>query len=240
MLSVAEVELPVSLQKKLREDAAFAESFNEFTKENLVGFKQPAAVAISVIAPVLLAFVFYVSDFITFVDIATSFGITSLMFLLGAWYVNRGKIRDAYQRQTRVRKEAKADLRAGLGQAVQLSMKVEPVFYEHEHGVICLADSGDGQTIYFDVDSAENDPRWFLYINGDMHRSEWNWIKLLGSGTVCEFQVSGSRLAKIGDTPYVEAPDAWEAISIALGEPQDGDIIPMDLQDVKAEISRLL
>ena len=145
-----------------------------------------------------------------------------------------------YVRQTRARKEAKADLRAGFGQSVSLTMKSQPVFYEHEHGVICLADSGDGRTVYFDVDSFENDPRWFLYINGDMHRVQWSWIKLMGSGAVADFKATGQRLAKIGDTPYVEAPDAWEAISIALGEPQDGDIIDKQLVEVVNTISRLL
>lgn len=240
MLTVAKVDLPLSLQKKLREEAAFAESFGEFTKEHLVGFRQPAAVAISIIAPVLFAFVYYVTDFVNLLEVALSFSVAAAMFLLGGWYVNRGKIRAAYTRQTRARREARADLRAGQGESVSLSQKVAPVFYEHEHGVICLADSGDGKTVYFDVDSADNDPRWFLYINGDMHRSDWSWIRLMGSGSVCEFEVSGSRLAKIGDTPYVEAPDAWEAISIALEEPQDGDIIERPLDEVKETVARLL
>ncbi len=240
MLTVAEIDLPQSIQKRLREEAAFAESFAAFTREHLIGFRQPAAVAAAIIGPVLLAFVYYSSDFVNTLNVAMTFGITTLLFLLGAWYVNRRAIRDAYVRQTRARREARADLQAGVGEAVYLKMVQQPLFYEHEHGVICLADTGDNRTVYFDVDSFENDSRWFLYINGDMHRDTWRWMRLMGSGAVAEFSASGQRMSKIGDTPYVEAPDAWEAISIALGEPQDGDIIDMPLEKVLTTISRLL
>jgi hypothetical protein len=240
MLTVAEVDLPVSLQKRLKQEAAFSESFNQYTRENLMGFRQPVAVAVALVGPILIAITYHATDFLTMIEVAWSFGITAASFLLGGWYVNRRRIRAAYARHTQARKEAKADLKAGCGQSVNLTLTQQPVFYEHEHGVICLADTGEGSTVYFDVDSMTNDPRWFLYINGDMHRASWSWIKLMGSGAVAEFEATGNRLAKIGDTPYVEAPDAWEAISLALGEPQDGDVIDVPMEEVINTISRLL
>ena len=240
MLTVAEVDLPVSLQKRLREEANFAETFAQYTRENLIGFRRPLALAAAIIGPVLFAFVYHVAGFLTLLEVAVSFSVSATMFVLGGWYVNRRRIRDMYVRQTRARKDAKVDLKAGTGEAVNLSMKNQPVFYEHEHGVICLADAGEGKTVYFDVDSLEEDPRWYLYINGDMHRVNWSWMRLKGSGAVAEFAASGQRLARIGDTPYVEAPDAWEAISVAMSEPQDGDIVDRPLEGVKETISRLL
>ncbi|MCI5046822.1 MAG: hypothetical protein MRY59_04915 [Aquisalinus sp.] len=240
MLTVAEVELPVSLQKRLREEANFAETFTQFTREHLIGFRQPMAIAAAIVGPVLFAFVYQVAGFLTLMEVAVSFSLTAVMFLLGGWYVNRRRIREMYVRQTRARKDAQVDLKTGKGEAITLTMKNQPLFYEHEHGVICLADAGEGKTVYFDVDSLEEDPRWFLYINGDMHRVNWSWIRLKGSGAVADFSASGQRLARIGDTPYVEAPDAWEAICVALNEPQDGDIVDRPLDEVKETISRLL
>ena len=63
---------------------------------------------------------------------------------------------------------------------------------------------------------------------------------MLGSGDVAEFKATGERLAKIGDAPFVSAPDASEAISLALGEPNDGDILDKALPEASATISRLL
>ena len=240
MLTVAQIDLPMNTKKRLQEEAAFADSFSSFTRENIIGFRQPVAMAVSLILPVMGAFVYSVGGLASISQIAVPFGLSTTCFLLGGWYVNRRAIRDAYIRRTRARRDAKANLRAGVGEHTKLDLKHTPIFYEHEHGVICLADSGDGRTIYFDVDSLEQDPRWFLYINGDMHRSLWTWIRLMGSGTVSNFEARGQRLAKIGDTPYVEAPDAWEAISIALNEPQDGDVIDQPLSDVQDTISRLI
>ena len=240
MLTIAKVDLPISLRKRLQEEAAFSDSFNHYTTENLIGFRQPVATAVAVVGPILFAFIYYVTDFLTLVEVAGSFALSAAAFLLGGWYVNRHGIRDSYQRHTKARKNAKANLRSGVGESVALTMKTAPVFYEHEHGVICLAAAGEGKTLYFNIDSFENDPRWFIYINGDMHRPNWRWIKLMGSGAVAEFEASGQRMAKIGDTPYVEAPDAWEAISIALGEPEDGAIVEKPLEDVTAIISRLI
>ncbi|MBB4658787.1 hypothetical protein [Parvularcula dongshanensis] len=240
MLRVATVDLPESVTRRLAERAAFSESWGEFLKEHLAGFRQPVAAAAALIGPILVAFVYAVSDFTTMVEVAGTFGLTAIAFLLGAWYVNRHDIREAYARHMTAQRQAKADLKAGRGVAADLLLKTRPSFYEHEHGVIVLADSGDGRTLYFDVDGTGDDPRWFLYVNGDMHRGNWRWLKLLGSGNVTEFEAKGQRLAGIGDTPYVDAPDAWEAISLALGEPQDGDVVDMPFEEVKQTVSRLL
>jgi len=240
MLTVARVDLPDQVTQRLRERAALSASWGEFLKERLIGFKQPVARATAFVGPLLVAFVYAVSDFFTMVEVASVFAATSALFIFVAWYMNRHDIRSAYSRQMVARRAAKADLKAGQGEAVDLTLRVRPVFYEHEHGVIVLADSGNGQALYFDVDSAGEDSRWFLYVNGDMHRDSWRWLKLLGSGAVMEFEARGRRLAGIGDTPYVEAPDAWEAISLALGEPQDGDVIDMPFEEVVQTISRLL
>ena len=240
MLTIAQVDIPQGVEARLRERAAFSESWAAFTREHLAGFRQPVASAVALIGPVLVASVYAATDFMTMVEVASVFGLSSAMFVLGAWYVNRRDIRAAFERSTRERRQAVADLRAGTAQDSQLVHKERPVFYEHEHGVIALADGGQGRTLYFDVDGDGTDPRWFLYLNGDMHRQDWRWLRLAGTGGVTEFEATGKRLAGLGDTPYVEAPDAWEAISLALGEPRDGDVIDMPYAEVKQTVARLI
>ena len=240
MLTIAQIAIPEPVEARLRARAAFSESWASFTKDHLAGFRQPVAAAVAVIGPVLVAFVYAASDFFTMIEVAGVFSLSSAMFVLGAWYVNRRDIRAAFERSTRERRQALTDLKTGKAQEVRLSHKERPVFYEHEHGVICLADGGEGRTLYFDVDGDGTDPRWFLYLNGDMHRQDWQWLRLLGTGGVTEFSAAGRRLAGLGDTPYVEAPDAWEAISLALGEPRDGDAIDMPFCEVKQTVARLI
>ena len=75
MLTVAEVDLPQSLQKRLREEAAFAESFAQYTREYLIGFRQPAAMAVAIIGPILFAFVYYTAGFLTLVEVGASFAL---------------------------------------------------------------------------------------------------------------------------------------------------------------------
>ena len=240
MLTIAQVDIPQTVRDRLRERAAFSESWGAFTREHLAGFRQPVAAAVAVIGPVLVAFVYAASDFFTMLEVASVFGVSSAMFVLGAWYVNRRDIRAAFERSTRERRQAMTDLKAGTAQETRIAHKDRPVFYEHEHGVIALADGGQGRTLYFDVDGDGTDARWFLYLNGDMHREDWQWLRLQGTGEVTEFAATGKRLAGLGDTPYVEAPDAWEAISLALGEPRDGDVIDMPFAEVKQTVARLI
>lgn len=240
MLTVEEIDLPPAIQSRLKENAAFTDSFWEFTKEHLAGFRQPVAAVAAVIGPILIAFTYIVSDFFTMVEVATTFGLTTLLFLLGAWYTNRQAIRASFVRQVETRRQAKADLKAGRGAQVVLTLKEQPLFYEHDHGVVALAAVSEDKSVYFEIEDTEEDPRWFLYLNGDMHRSNWQWLRLMGTGTVTQFQVDGTRMTSIGQPPYLNAPDAWEAISLALGEPTDGDIIDLPLKEAAQTIARLL
>ena len=58
MLTVARVDLPDQVTQRLRERAALSESWGEFLKERLIGFKQPVARATAFVGPLLVAFVF--------------------------------------------------------------------------------------------------------------------------------------------------------------------------------------
>ncbi|MEM9422626.1 MAG: hypothetical protein AAF986_08990 [Pseudomonadota bacterium] len=234
------IDLPGTVRARLKERASFAEGFAAFSREHVAGFRQPVAAASAFIFPVLLAFTYLVSDLVSTLETLTIFTMTTALFLFGAWYTNRGRIREDYQHRTLARRRARADLKLGQGQRMSLQLQSPPVFYEHEQGVIILAEAGEAKTLFFNVDGNGHDPRWFLYLNGDMHRNDWNWIRLGGSGDVMEFKATGRRLIGFGDPPYVDAPDAWEAVSLALGEPQDGDVVGMALNEAQLTVGRLL
>ena len=240
MLTSNTIPLPDEQVRFLRSQAAFSESWNTFLREHLSGFRQPVAATAALVGPVLIAFSYAVADFVTMREVALTFGLTTAMFLLGAWYVNRRDIRAAFVRHTAAAQAAKRDLKAGAAEATELDLRAQPAFYEHEHGVVVLADAGQGRTLYFDVDGDGFDPRWFLYVNGDLHRRRWSWLRLGGTGAIRALRAEGVRLADVPDTPYVTAPDAWEAVSLALGEPQDGDVIDMPFGEVRRTVDRLL
>ena len=240
MLTTETVALPDDVARSLRTEAAFAETWNTFLREHLAGFRQPVAATAALVGPVLVAFTYAMADFVAMREVAATFGLTAAMFVLGAWYVNRHEIRAAFARHTDAAQRAKRDLKAGQAEAMDLDLRAQPVFYEHEHGVVVLADAGQGRTLYFDVDGDGFDPRWFLYVNGDLHRRRWSWLRLTGSGCVRALRAEGVRLTAGAETPYVTAPDAWEAVSLALGEPQDGDLVDMPFGEVVRTVDRLL
>ncbi|MEM6650008.1 MAG: hypothetical protein AAF603_07140, partial [Pseudomonadota bacterium] len=157
-----------------------------------------------------------------------------------AWYINRAQIREAYTRSTIQRKQAQAALRSGRGEQWSLQLKEHPVFYDYEGGVICLAKSSDTKTLFFDIPAAREDSRWYLYMNGDLYRKKWEWLKLHGSGVLTEFFANGDRLMGKGHIFYLDISEAWDAIHLVLGAPQDGDLIDMPFEEAKKTIERLL
>ena len=107
-------------------------------------------------------------------------------------------------------------------------------------GVVVFADAGENRTVFFDIQADREDPRWFLYLNGDLHRERWSWVRLSKSREVFGFSAAGHVCSTPGQPRYVEAAEGWDAIALALGDPSDGDIIDMPLREVEHTISRLL
>jgi hypothetical protein len=139
-----------------------------------------------------------------------------------------------------LRRQAREDLRAGAGTRIALRLTRVPLFFEHAGGVIVFADAGTGKAIYFDIASDADDPRWFLYLNGDLQRTDWSWLRLAGSGTLTDFGTQGVQLGLLGAPTQLELPAAWDAICLALGDPRDGDVIDMPRDEIERTIERLL
>lgn len=240
MLTVAQIELPPSIRERLRERAAFADSFERFTRINILGFNQPVAAAAGLAAPLVIGVAYAAGDIWTTIQVTGVFFFATALLLFGTWVVNRTVLREAYAAATEARKHAKADLKAGKGEEMALTIKTPALFYENADGVVVFADAGENRTVFFDIQADREDPRWFLYLNGDLHRERWSWVRLSKSREVFGFSAAGHVCSTPGQPRYVEAAEGWDAIALALGDPSDGDIIDMPLREVEHTISRLL
>lgn len=240
MLTVEQVDLPDAVRANLREQAAFSDSFQRFARERLLGFGYPLAATVGLLAPIVVAFAYAASDLATTLQVSGVFGFSASCFLFGGWILNREALGDAYETMTLQRRQAKVALKAGFGHEMSLRSTVPAHFYEHEQGVAVFADAGEGRTVFFDIEASPEDSRWLLYLNGDLHREQWSWLKLPENGTVMRFLASGPRRTAHDQIGQPASPEAWDAVSLALGDPRDGDLIAMPFREVKATIGRLL
>lgn len=240
MLTTARVDLPLPVAARLKNDASFTDNVNEYAREDLIGFKRPIAAAFALIAPVALAFVYQGLGMTAMLQVAV------IMVALvggGVYIVGRQEwpnIVLQFQELAMAKRKAVADLRCGFGESSFLSNGRSPRFFEHDHGVLVLADAGDLKTLFFSIAKDESDPRWSLYINGEMHRRVWRWLRLPVSREVVKFSTEGSKLARIGDPPIIDSVDAWEAVNVALGEPLDGAIIHRCFDELSEMVERLI
>lgn len=240
MLSTARVDIPAPVSARLRSAASFSDSVNEYAREDLIGFRRPIAAAFAVIAPVALAFVYQSAGFIATVEAG---GLIIAIVGGGVYYAGRREwpsIVAAFQERSLEKRKAVADLRCGFGESSFLSNGRCPRFFEYEHGVLALADAGDLKTLFFDISNDESDPRWELYVSGELYRRVWRWLRLPVSREVVKFTTEGSKLAQKARTPRIDSIEAWEAINVALGEPLDGALIHRPFDELVETIERLV
>ena len=240
MLSTARVSIPVPVAARLKSSAEFNDNVNDYAREDLIGFKRPLAAAFALIAPVAVAFVYQGAGLIP----ALQVGLV-ISFIVGAGVYLVGKqewpnIVAEFQSHAMAKKKAVADLRCGFGESSFLSNGRAPRFFEHEHGVLVLADAGDLKTLFFDVSGDGDDPRWALYENGEMNRRVWRWLRLPVSRELVKFSAEGSKLNQRGAAPRIDSIDAWEAVNIALGEPLDGAVIHRSFDELVESVERLV
>ncbi len=240
MLSTARVSIPVPVAARLQTNAAFKDNVNDYAREDLIGFKRPIAAAFALIAPVAIAFVYQGAGIVPALQVGL---IISLIVGAGVYLVGKQEwpnIVAEFQNQATAKKKAVADLRCGFGESSFLSNGRAPRFFEHEHGVLVLADAGDLKTMFFDIGSDDEDPRWALYQNGEMNRRIWRWLRLPVSRELVKFSAEGSKLNQRGTAPQINSIDAWEAVNVALGEPLDGAIIHRSFDELIETVERLV
>ncbi len=240
MLSTARVSIPVPVAARLKTTAAFNDNVNDYAREDLIGFRRPIAAAFALIAPVAVAFVYQGAGLVPALQVGL---IITLIVGVGVYLVGKQEwpnIVAEFQSHATAKKKAVADLRCGFGESSFLSNGRAPRFFEHEHGVLVLADAGDLKTLFFDVANDGEDPRWALYENGEMNRRVWRWLRLPVSRELVKFSAEGSKLNQRGAAPRISSIDAWEAVNVALGEPLDGAVIHRNFDELVETVERLV
>ena len=240
MLTTARVNIPVPIEARLKTVADYSDNVNDYAREDLIGFGRPIAAAFALIAPVLLSFVYQGAGLKSMLEVAF---VVMVVVGGGLAYIGQHEwpnIVAKFQSHVVAKRKAIADLRCGFGESSFLSNGRAPRFFEHEHGVIVLADAGDLKTLFFDVTNDGRDPRWELYINGEMDRRVWRWLRLPVSREVVKFSTEGSKLARHSASPVIDTIDEWEAVNVALGEPLDGAIVHRPFDELTEAIGRLI
>ncbi|MBB5519956.1 hypothetical protein [Amphiplicatus metriothermophilus] len=239
MLNTARVALPAPVEGRLKRASEFVDNISDFVRDDLIGFRRPLAATFAFTAPIFLAFMFYVGG----VEALAKWGaLYAFVAGVGLFLVGRQlwpSLVDEFERRTEEKRKAIADLRCGFGEASFVSLARAPFFIEHPHGVLVLADAGDFRTLFFSIDKDEDDPRWPLYVNGELQRRVWRWLRLPVSREIVKFSTEGSKLAGLGAPPTIDSIDVWETVNVALGEPLDGAVIHRPFDEIVDMIDRM-
>lgn len=239
MLSTARVALPAPVEIRLKNSSEFVDNVMEYAREDLIGFRRPLAATFALSAPIVIAFVYHAAGFIPMLQTALGY-----FFIAGAGLVYIGRdlwpsLVDEYEWRSEVKRRASADLKCGFGEAAFLNLNRPPRFFDYDNGVLAFADAGDFRTLFFSIANDPDDPRWTPYLEGEMTRRVWRWLRLPISREVVKFSTEGSKHPQYDPPATIDSIDAWEAINTALGEPLDGAIIHRPFEEVVEMVERL-
>lgn len=240
MLSTDRVAIPAPVEVRLKRSAQFVDNVMDFAREDLIGFKRPLAATFAFTAPIVMAFAYYAGGFDQLLPIGLSYLVVTGA---GLFIVGRREwpgLVAQFEEKTIEKRRAVADLKCGFGESSFLNLARAPLYFEHENGVIVLADAGDFKTLFFTIDRDHRDDRWSAYVNGELDRRVWRWLRLPVSRDIVKFSTEASKLARTSPDPVrIRSIDAWEAINVALGEPLDGAVIHRPFDEVVDTVSRL-
>ncbi len=240
MLSTDRVAIPAPVEVRLKKSAQFVDNIMDFAREDLIGFRRPLAATFAFTAPLVMAFAYYAGGLEPLLKVGLSYVVVTGV---GLYLVGRrewpGLVAEFEERSIEKRRAA-ADLKCGFGEASFLNLSRAPQYFEHENGVIVLADAGDFRTLFFTIERDHRDERWNAYINGELDRRVWRWLRLPVSRDIVKFSTEASKLVRQNPDPTrIRSVDAWEAINIALGEPLDGAVIHRPFDEVLDTVARL-
>lgn len=241
MLNTDRVAIPAPVELRLKRSAQFVDNIMDFAREDLIGFKRPLAATFAFTAPLVMAFVYQAGGLVHLLQVAASYFVVGFggLYLVGrqAW----PGIVSEFETKTIEKRRAAADLKCGFGELSFLNLSRAPRYFEHENGVLVFADAGDFKTLFFSVEKDDSDERWNLYVNGELDRRVWRWLRLPVSRDIVRVSTEASKLAGVRSDPQrIRSVDAWEAINTSLGEPLDGAIIHRPFDEVVESVERML
>jgi len=240
MHTVARVEIPRPVRRELETAADFVEDLLVFARRRLL-----TTTTATLVAALALATIFIFGAWR--LDGPAAGMRCGIVFFLG-WSASAAfaaaagwrKVVEEYEGEKTRCAAASRDLSAGYGEHNALELIRPPRYFEHEHGVIVLADAGFCETLYFNIPHDDGDPRWDLYRDGGLNQRSWRWLRLPKSRSVVEFLSAGARLASRDETMFIDAPEPWEAVGYALGNPSDGQTLRMAFDDAVSAVERAL
>ncbi len=240
MLNTDRVAIPAPVEVRLKRSAQFVDNVMDFARDDLIGFKRPLAATFAFTAPIVMAFAHHAGSFEHLLKIGLSYFVVTAA---GLYLVGRrewpGLVAE-FEERTIEKRRAVADLKCGFGESSFLNMSRAPHYFEHENGVIVLADAGDFKTLFFTIERDARDDRWNAYVNGELDRRVWRWLRLPVSRAIVKFSTEASKLVRTSPDPTrIRSVDAWEAVNIALGEPLDGAVVHRPFDEVVDTVSRL-
>ena len=196
MLNTARVDIPTSVEVRLKKSSDFVDNIMEFAREDLIGFRRPLAATFAFTAPLVLAFVYSAAGFMPMFKIASSYFVVAAA---GLYLIGRDQWPDLvseFEARTVEKRKATADLKCGFTESSFLNLTCAPRFIEHEHGVLVFVDVGDFKTLFFSIRNEADDPRWQLYLDGALYRKIWRWMRLPVSRELVSFKTEGSKMAQ--------------------------------------------
>lgn len=241
MLNTDRVAIPAPVEVRLKKSAQFVDNIMDFAREDLIGFKRPLAATFAFTAPLVMAFVYQAGGLAHLLQVAASYFIVAGggLYLVGrqAW----PKLVDEFEQKSLQKRRALADLKCGFSELSFLNLSRAPRYFEHENGVLVFADAGDFRTLFFSIDRDVRDERWNSYVEGELDRRVWRWLRLPVSREIVKFTTEASKLAGVQTDPQrIRSVDAWEAINVSLGEPLDGSIIHRPFDEVVESVERMI
>lgn len=240
MLSTTRVDLPTAVEHRLRAASDFVDNIMEFAREDLVGFRRPLAATFAFCTPLLIAAVYYSAGLTATIEAAIIYLVVSGAGLALVGRQVWPELVEEFETRADAKRKAIADLKCGFGESGFLNLIRSPRFFEFDHAVLAFADAGDFRTLFFWITNDPDDSRWELYVDGELNRRIWRWLRLPVSREIVKFSTEGSRLPLDGKPAKIQSIDAWEAIHAALGEPMDGAIIHRPFTEIVEMVERLL
>lgn len=127
----------------------------------------------------------------------------------------------------------------GLVDRVTLCVDDRHWFIEHEHGVIVLLPVDKRRTLYLDLSSVADDPRWERWwANKRIFRRDWSWFRVNAENgaqlLTVSFKTAGEafRPRLFAQDAGGYDPDIGGDLFEWLGTPADGDLLDRDFDEI--------
>ena len=232
MYSARRVDLPLAVIEECSEKLASAEDFLDYTLHRAFGFTQPVAKTIALLTPIHFATILYLTNIQILLQVAVSYGVSVGMFILGLWYIRRSEIKNGYFSEVKQESSKFASLMCQGAISERVHVEKEVKLLKHNQGVMVVTEIDQSSSIFFQIKKSNDDPRWTYFLTDDFAKVEWSWVKVLGSGQICQFRTAGRTMKNSQITSTYISEFARANLLEELGDPADGEILNLTMKQI--------